>query len=173
MLRSGQLDGVAGAGAQEAHPVGLDLGGDVDRLGPGGAVVVRGDHEQVGAAVLEEAVLGGLLVGEVDAAGRLASQEDVAGAGAGGGVVAQDDSVVGGLARGGDHRAVGLDGEQLAGAVVQHTAPLGVEAGADDGVGLADAAGELVDQADDAPGGAVLDQDGVDEGGPQRTGSRQ
>ena len=123
--------------------------------------------------MLEEALLGSLLVGEVDAAGRLASQEDVAGAGAGGGVVAQDDSVVGGLARGGDHRAVGFDGEQLAGTVVQHTAPLGVEAGPHDGVGLADAAGELVDQADDTAGGMVLDQDRVDEGGPQRAGSRQ
>ena len=80
MLRPGQLDGVAGAGSQEAHPVGLDLGGDVDRLGPGGAVVVGGEHEQVGAAVLEEAVLGGLLVGEVDAADRLAAQEHVTGA---------------------------------------------------------------------------------------------
>ena len=123
--------------------------------------------------MLEEAVLGGLLVGEVDAAGGLAVQEDVAGAGTRRGVSAQDDAVVGGLARGSHHGAVGLDGEELSGAVVQHAASLGVEAGADDGVGLADAAGELVDQADDAAGGAVLDQDGVDEGGPQRPGSRQ
>ena len=173
MLRRGQLDGVAGAGSQEAHPVGLDLGGDVDRLGPGGAVVVGGEHEQVGAAVLEEAVLGGLLVGEIDAAGRPAAQEHVTGAHPGGVIASEDDAVVGGLAGLRDDAAVGLDGEQLAGAVVQHAAPLLIEAGADGRVGLADAPGELVDQADDASGGAVLDQDGVDEAGAQRPGARE
>ena len=173
MLRCAQLNGVAGAGAQEAHPVGLDLGGDVDGLGPGGSVVVGGDHEQVGAAVLEEAVLGGLLVGEVHTADRPAAEEHVTGAHPGGIIAAEDDAVVGGLACGGEDAAVGLDGEQVTVAVVQHAAPQLVEAGADDGVGLADAAGELVDQADDASAGAVLDQDGVDEAGAQRPGARE
>ena len=123
--------------------------------------------------MLEEAVLGGLLVGEVDAAGRPAAPEHVTGSGPGGIVAAEDDAVVGGLADLRDDAAVGLDGEALAGTVVQHAAPLLIEAGADGRVGLADAPGELVDQADDASGGAVLDQDGVDEAGAQRPGARE
>ena len=123
--------------------------------------------------MLEEAVLGGLLVGEVDAAGRPAAQEHVAGAHPCGVIAAEDDAVVGGLAGLRDDAAVGLDGEKLAGAVVEHAMPLLIEAGADGRVGLADAAGELVDQADDASGGAVLDQDGVDEAGAQRPGARE
>ena len=123
--------------------------------------------------MLEEAVLGGLLAGEVDAADRPAAQEHVAGAHPGGVIAAEDNAVVGGLAGLRDDTAVGLDGEALAGAVVQHAAPLLIEAGADSRVGLADAAGELVDQTDDAPGGTVLDQDGVDEAGPQCPGTRE